>query len=70
MQKIKFTKMEGIGNDYVYIDATSNNIRLTPEQIQKISNRNFGIGSDGVIFIRKSDKAVPRLKCVEMESAA
>ena len=49
--------MEGIGNDYVYIDATRNNIRLTPEQIQKISNRNFGIGSDGVIFIRKSDKA-------------
>ncbi len=41
MQKIKFTKMEGIGNDYVYIDATRNNIRLTPEQIQKISNRNI-----------------------------
>ena len=35
MVKIKFTKMEGIGNDYVYIDATRNNIRLTPEQIQK-----------------------------------
>ncbi|HMW04190.1 MAG TPA: diaminopimelate epimerase [Leptospiraceae bacterium] len=57
MQKIKFTKMEGIGNDYVYIDATKENIRLTPDQIQKLSNRNFGIGSDGVIFIRKSDKA-------------
>ncbi|TGN19401.1 diaminopimelate epimerase [Leptospira idonii] len=52
--KIKFTKMEGIGNDYVYIDATKENIRLTPEQIQKLSDRNFGIGSDGVIFIRDS----------------
>lgn len=52
--KLKFTKMEGIGNDYVYIDATKDDIRLTPEQIQKLSDRNFGIGGDGVIFIRKS----------------
>lgn len=52
--KINFTKMEGIGNDYVYIDATKNDIRLSPEQIQKLSDRNFGIGSDGVIFIRNS----------------
>ncbi|MBE8398384.1 diaminopimelate epimerase, partial [Leptospira borgpetersenii serovar Hardjo-bovis] len=49
MASLKFTKMEGIGNDYVYIDSTRNDIRLTPEQIQKISDRNFGIGSDGVI---------------------
>jgi len=53
--KIQFTKMEGIGNDYVYIDATKNDIRLSPEQIQKVSDRNFGIGSDGVIFIRNSN---------------
>lgn len=53
--KINFTKMEGIGNDYVYIDATKNDIRLSPEQIQKLSDRNFGIGSDGVIFIRNSE---------------
>nr|WP_232371463.1 diaminopimelate epimerase [Leptospira ainazelensis] len=46
--------MEGIGNDYVYIDATQTDVRLTPEQIQKLSDRNFGIGSDGVIFIRNS----------------
>jgi diaminopimelate epimerase len=55
-QKIQFVKMEGIGNDYVYIDATKEDIRLTPEQIQKVSHRNFGIGSDGVIFIRPSKK--------------
>ncbi len=53
--KIQFTKMEGIGNDYVYIDATKEDIRLTPEQIQKLSDRNFGIGGDGVIFIRNSN---------------
>jgi len=55
--KIKFTKMEGIGNDYVYIDATKTDYRLTSEQIQKIANRNFGVGSDGVIFIRPSNQA-------------
>ncbi len=53
--KIQFTKMEGIGNDYVYIDATKEDIRLTPKQIQILSDRNFGIGSDGVIFIRNSE---------------
>lgn len=57
MNLIRFTKMEGIGNDYVYIDATKDNIKLTPEQIIRISDRNFGVGSDGVIFIRSSDKA-------------
>jgi diaminopimelate epimerase len=55
--KLKFTKMEGIGNDYIYIDSTKEDIRLTEEQIQKLSDRNFGIGGDGVIFIRNSDKA-------------
>jgi diaminopimelate epimerase len=55
--ELKFTKMEGIGNDYVYIDATKNDIRLSSEQIQKLSDRNFGIGGDGVIFIRSSEKA-------------
>lgn len=54
LKKIRFTKMEGIGNDYVYIDATKESIDLTPEQIQKISNRNYGVGGDGVIFIRSS----------------
>lgn len=55
--ELKFTKMEGIGNDYVYIDATKENIQLSSEQIQKISDRHFGVGSDGVIFIRNSNKA-------------
>ncbi|MDX1959819.1 MAG: diaminopimelate epimerase [Leptospiraceae bacterium] len=57
MTKLNFTKMEGIGNDYVYIDATKSDIQLSTEQIQKISNRNFGVGSDGVIFIRPSKVA-------------
>lgn len=46
--------MEGIGNDYLYIDSTKEDIRLSPEQITRLSDRNFGVGGDGVIFIRKS----------------
>ncbi len=46
--------MEGIGNDYVYIDSTKEDIRLTTDQIIRLSDRNFGVGGDGVIFIRKS----------------
>jgi len=57
MKKLQFTKMEGIGNDYIYIDATVDNIHLSKDEIIWLSNRNFGIGSDGVIFIRKSEKA-------------
>lgn len=57
---IKFTKMQGLGNDYVYIERlTGQNIieENLQEFIQKTSNRNFGVGSDGVIFIDKSDVA-------------
>ena len=53
---IKFTKMHGLGNDYVYIDCTKNG---EPKDIsslaQFVSNRHFGVGSDGLILILKSD---------------
>lgn len=53
---IFFTKMHGIGNDYVYVNCFENSIKK-PELFAKfVSNRNFGIGSDGVILIDKSDK--------------
>ena len=51
---IKFTKMEGLGNDYIYIDCTSKNINNPSELSKKISDRHFGIGSDGLILIKKS----------------
>ncbi len=51
--KIEFTKMQGCGNDYVYIDGARFDIPMEekPEIVRWLSNRNFGIGSDGVIFI-------------------
>lgn len=54
---IKFTKMHGLGNDYVYIDAINQNIENESSLAQFVSNRNFGIGSDGLILICKSNVA-------------
>lgn len=54
---IKFTKMQGLGNDYVYIDAIHQNIENRTYLAQFVSNRNFGVGSDGLILVEKSDIA-------------
>ena len=54
---MKFTKMQGLGNDYVYVDCTRQEL-LDPEKTARIvSDRHFGIGSDGLILICPSDKA-------------
>jgi diaminopimelate epimerase len=53
----KFTKMEGLGNDYVYMDATNQEIDNISDLAQFVSDRHFGIGSDGLILICKSDIA-------------
>lgn len=52
--KINFTKMEGLGNDYVYIDCTKEDISNPSELAVKVSDRHFGIGSDGLILIKPS----------------
>ena len=54
---IKFTKMQGLGNDYVYIDAINQKIENESSLAQIISNRHFGIGSDGLILICSSEFA-------------
>ena len=54
---IKFTKMHGLGNDYVYMDAIHQNIEKESSLAQFVSNRHFGIGSDGLILICKSEIA-------------
>ncbi len=54
---IKFTKMHGLGNDYVYMDAIHQKIENESSLAQFVSNRHFGIGSDGLILICKSDVA-------------
>ena len=56
--KMKFTKMQGCGNDYVYVDCTQGfTIADEAETARKVSDRHFGIGSDGLILIKKGTKA-------------
>ena len=55
---IEFTKMQGLGNDYVYIDCTKKELKENISELaKKMSNRHFGIGSDGIILICKSEIA-------------
>lgn len=54
---MKFTKMQGCGNDYVYVDCTKEGLENIPEIAVKVSDRHFGIGSDGLILIKASDTA-------------
>ena len=56
---MRFTKMHGCGNDYIYIDGARERIRQEekPALVRKLSDRHFGIGGDGVIFINPSKEA-------------
>ncbi len=56
---MKFTKMHGCGNDYIYVNGFTENLSLEekPELIRRMSDRHFGVGSDGVIFINPSQEA-------------
>ena len=54
---MKFTKMHGIGNDYVYVNCLQEKVEDPSGTARKISTRHFGIGSDGLILIKPSEKA-------------
>ncbi len=56
---MKFTKMHGCGNDYIYINGFTENVPVEkrPELARRLSDRHFGIGSDGLIFINSADGA-------------
>ena len=59
---MKFTKMQGIGNDYVYINCFEEQVESPERLAVKISDRHFGVGSDGLILICPSDAADCRMK--------
>ena len=68
---INFTKMEGIGNDGIYVDCTKQKIQNPGELAYLICDRYFGIGANGLILIFNSKIAdfrmVAKRKCAEME---
>ncbi len=59
---MKFTKMHGAGNDYVYINAFDVQVEDPQDLARQVSDRHFGIGSDGLILIRPSEVADVRMQ--------
>lgn len=59
---MRFTKMQGLGNDYVYLDCTKDVPQNLPELAIRVSDRHFGIGSDGLICIFPSKAADFRMR--------
>src|SRR5512135_1012660 len=59
---MKFTKMQGAGNDYVYVNCFEETVENPRQVAIQVSNRNFGIGSDGLILIMPSDVADVRMR--------
>ena len=60
--KIKFTKMQAYGNDYVYINAISQKLSKLDELARFVSDRHFAIGSDGMVLICPSEKGDFRMR--------
>lgn len=54
---MKFTKMQGLGNDYIYVNCFEGKVENINETAKFVSDRHFGIGSDGLVLICPSDKA-------------
>lgn len=59
---MRFTKMQAFGNDYVYIDAINQKLPELPKLARFVSERHFGIGSDGMVLICPSDKSDFRMR--------
>ena len=51
--KLKFTKMQGLGNDFVMLDATRSPIELSREELRRVADRHFGIGCDQILQVEK-----------------
>ncbi len=54
--KLRFTKMQGAGNDFIVLDATQAPISLTPQQLQHLGDRRFGVGADQILLVEHSQK--------------
>ncbi|MFN3304213.1 MAG: diaminopimelate epimerase [Roseateles sp.] len=55
--RLRFTKMQGAGNDFVVIDATRQPFSLTPEQMRRLGDRRFGVGCDQILVIEPATEA-------------
>lgn len=55
--ELDFVKLHGLGNDFVFVDDFSRDIELSAEQVSLLCDRHFGIGADGVILVRPSERS-------------
>ncbi|MCK6390704.1 MAG: diaminopimelate epimerase [Azonexus sp.] len=55
--KLKFTKMHGLGNDFVVLDGVRQQIALTPEQLRYLGDRHFGVGCDQILLVEPAQQA-------------
>lgn len=55
--KLKFSKMHGLGNDFVVLDGIRQAIALTPEQLRYLADRHFGVGCDQILLVEKPTQA-------------
>ena len=62
MKTIKFTKMQGCGNDYVYINGFYEHVNDPSALAKRVSDRHFGIGSDGLVIMEPSNRADVRMR--------
>ena len=53
---IPFTKMQGLGNDFVVFDGVSHHIDLSSEQFRWIAHRRFGVGCDQILVVERAEK--------------
>lgn len=68
-RKLKFTKMHGTGNDYVYVNCFEETVDNPEELAVRVSDRHFGIGSDGLILITPSDVADVRMRMYNLDGS-
>src|SRR5271165_4727686 len=56
-RRLRFTKMQGLGNDFVVLDGVSETIDLKPSEIGRLADRHFGVGCDQVLLVEKATRA-------------
>ncbi len=69
--KLEFAKLNGLGNDFVFIDDLSHEIQLSDEQVRRLCDRHFGIGADGVILVRppKDDRSLAYMHYINADGS-
>jgi len=67
---MRFTKMQGLGNDFMVIDGVSQTIALTPEILRQWGDRRFGVGFDQLLLVEKSTLALTSVIASSIATAA